>query len=50
MIWFVIWIFANNINSPEPIVIGGHGPVNGWAGALLFAIAWDLFWRWDWLT
>lgn len=49
LLWFIIWFFANDIGSPEPIVIGGFGPVNGWAGTLLFAISIDLsikiFWR-----
>jgi hypothetical protein len=38
-LWFVIWLIANNIGAPEPLVFD---PVNTWAGTLLLAIALDL--------
>lgn len=39
IIWFVVWLIANNIGSPEPL---RFDPVNIWTGALLAAIALDL--------
>lgn len=42
LLWFIVWFIANNVGFPEPIIIGGEGPVNGWAGTLLFCIALDL--------
>jgi hypothetical protein len=39
LIWFVIWLVANNIGDRAPL----HGdPVNIWAGTLLLAVALDL--------
>ncbi len=39
IIWFVVWLIANNIGSPEAL---RFDPVNAWAGFLLLAIALDL--------
>ena len=39
LIWFVVWLVANRIGNEEPLVFD---PVNGWAGALLLALALDL--------
>lgn len=39
IIWFVVWLIANNIGSPEPL---RFDPVNFWTGALLAAVALDL--------
>jgi hypothetical protein len=39
LIWFVIWLIANNIGDYEPLAID---PVNVWAGTLILAIALDL--------
>ena len=38
-VWFVVWLVANLIGDPEPLVLD---PVNGWAGTLLGAVALDL--------
>jgi hypothetical protein len=38
-IWFVIWLIANNVGGPEPLVFD---PVNGWVATLILAIALDL--------
>jgi hypothetical protein len=37
--WFVVWLIANNVGAHEPLLID---PVNGWAGALILAVALDL--------
>ncbi len=39
VIWFVVWLIANNVGDPEGL---RFDPVNLWAGALLLAIALDL--------
>jgi hypothetical protein len=39
LVWFVVWLVANVIGDEEPLVFD---PVNGWAGALLLALALDL--------
>ena len=39
LVWFVVWLVANLIGDEEPLVFD---PVNGWAGALLLALALDL--------
>lgn len=39
IIWFVVWIIANNVGGPEAL---RFDPVNFWAGALLLAVALDL--------
>jgi hypothetical protein len=39
LIWFVVWLIANNIGDREPLAFD---PVNWWAGALLLAGAVDL--------
>lgn len=39
VIWFVIWLIANNVGDREPLAVD---PVNLWAGTLILAIALDL--------
>jgi hypothetical protein len=39
LIWFVIWLIANNVGAGEPLVLD---PVNAWLGTLILAIALDL--------
>ena len=39
LIWFVIWLIANSVGGNE--VLAG-APVNGWAAALILAVALDL--------
>lgn len=39
LIWFVVWLVANNIGDHEPLIAD---PVNWWAGLLLLAVALDL--------
>jgi hypothetical protein len=39
LVWFVIWLIADLVGDEEPLVFD---PVNGWAGALLLAVALDL--------
>ena len=39
LIWFVVWLIANNVGSNEPLLLD---PVNAWTGALILAIALDL--------
>ena len=39
LIWFVVWVIADHIGSPEPL---RFDPVNVWAATLLLAIALDL--------
>ncbi len=39
IIWFVVWLIANNVGAPEAL---RFDPVNFWAGALLLAVALDL--------
>jgi hypothetical protein len=39
LLWFVIWIIADNWGGREPLVFD---PVNFWVGALILAIAIDL--------
>jgi hypothetical protein len=39
LIWFVVWLIANNVGSHEPLVLD---PVNIWTGTLILAIALDL--------
>ena len=39
LIWFVIWLIADVLGNPAPLVFD---PVNWWAGTLLLAIALDL--------
>ena len=38
-IWFVIWLIANTVGGPEPLILD---PVNVWTGALILAVALDL--------
>jgi hypothetical protein len=39
LIWFVIWLIANNVGGYEPLAIS---PVNAWTGSLILAVALDL--------
>ena len=39
LIWFVIWLIANNIGRHEPLLLA---PVNAWTATLILAIALDL--------
>lgn len=39
IIWFIVWLIANNVGGPEPLLLN---PVNGWTATLLLAIALDL--------
>jgi hypothetical protein len=38
LIWFVIWLIANNVGAREPLLFD---PVNVWTGTLILAIALD---------
>jgi hypothetical protein len=39
LVWFVIWLIANNVGAHEPLTI--H-PVNAWTATLILAVALDL--------
>ena len=39
LIWFVIWLIANNVGGHEPLIAD---PVNAWLGTLILAVALDL--------
>jgi hypothetical protein len=39
LVWFVIWLVANNIGDHEPLLAD---PVNWWTGTLIAAVALDL--------
>jgi len=39
LIWFIVWLVANNVGSHEALLFD---PVNAWAGFLLACIALDL--------
>jgi hypothetical protein len=39
VLWFVVWLIANNVGGPEPLVLD---PVNAWAATLILAVALDL--------
>jgi hypothetical protein len=39
VLWFVIWLVANNVGGHEPLVAS---PVNAWLGTLILAVALDL--------
>ena len=39
VLWFVIWLVANNVGAREGLTID---PVNAWMGTLILAIALDL--------
>lgn len=39
ILWFLVWLIANNIGGTEPLLLD---PVNGWTGTLIAAIALDL--------
>jgi hypothetical protein len=39
LIWFVIWVTANNVGGDEPLIAD---PMNSWAATLILAVALDL--------
>ncbi len=39
LVWFIIWLIANNVGGHEPLLFN---PVNAWTGTLILAIALDL--------
>jgi hypothetical protein len=39
LLWFVIWLVANNVGGNEPLALD---PVNAWAATLILAAALDL--------
>ena len=39
LIWFVIWLVANNVGGREPLLFA---PVNAWTATLILAVALDL--------
>ena len=39
VIWFVIWLIANNIGDHDPLIFD---PLNVWAATLIFAVALDI--------
>ena len=39
ILWFVIWLIADHVGSPEPLTLA---PVNVWLATLIAAIALDL--------
>jgi hypothetical protein len=39
VLWFVIWLIADNVGGHEPLVID---PVNAWTATLILGVALDL--------
>jgi hypothetical protein len=39
IVWFIVWLIANNIGGHEPLLFD---PVNAWSATLIAAIALDL--------
>jgi hypothetical protein len=39
VLWFVVWLIANNVGGAEPLVLD---PVNAWLATLILAIGLDL--------
>jgi len=39
ILWFAIWLIANNVGGTEPL---RADPVNAWAAILILAVALDL--------
>jgi hypothetical protein len=39
VLWFVIWLIANNVGGHEPLTAD---PVNAWTATLIAAVALDL--------
>jgi hypothetical protein len=39
VLWFVIWLIANNVGGDEPLRLD---PVNAWTATLILAVALDL--------
>jgi hypothetical protein len=38
LIWFVVWLIANNVGGHEPLLLD---PVNAWTATLILAVALD---------
>jgi hypothetical protein len=38
LVWFVIWLIANNLGGKEPLALD---PVNAWVATLILAAALD---------
>lgn len=39
VLWFLIWLVANNIGAHEPLLLR---PVNAWTATLILAVGLDL--------
>jgi hypothetical protein len=39
IVWFVIWLIANNVGAHEPLLAD---PVNAWTATLIVAVGLDL--------
>jgi hypothetical protein len=39
LVWFVVWLIANNVGDREPLLTN---PVNWWTATLILVIALDL--------
>jgi hypothetical protein len=39
LLWFVIWLIANNVGGHEPLILD---PVNAWTATLILAVALDV--------
>ena len=39
LIWFVVWLIANNVGGHEPLLVD---PVNAWTATLILAVGLDL--------
>lgn len=39
IVWFVIWLIADNVGGHEPLLAD---PVNAWTATLILAVALDL--------
>lgn len=39
LIWFVVWLIANNVGGREPLLFA---PVNVWTATLILAVGLDL--------
>jgi len=39
IVWFVVWLIANNVGGHEPLLFN---PVNAWTATLILAIGLDL--------
>ena len=39
VLWFIVWLIANNVGGHEPLLFD---PVNAWTGTLILAIGLEL--------